>query len=252
MLSGHPDFFPMLRAYFDLSRSGVPSKRILLTGEPEDRETQALVGYVASVEAWHRFDSEWRAALQRWGVRFLHTTDCRRGEGAFAGWGRQKALAFLSELLEITRRHVLLAVGAVVPVADRDDRRTPYLICVQRCLQTLLSNPAVPPDEDIEVYFEFEDKVRGETIRYVERLKASKTDWGWERLKKIGFVTKDVPAVQGADLIAFEHMRLVHEHSRWGLTREQFEALPIESYVCERFLFDVLARQLPQGIIPFW
>jgi hypothetical protein len=61
-------------AYFDAS------------GHPDETDVLTVAGYVAAVDAWIRFDREWKEILEAEGVSAFHTTEFVSSRGEFVSW----------------------------------------------------------------------------------------------------------------------------------------------------------------------
>jgi hypothetical protein len=49
-----------------------------------------MAGWVADVDRWRRFESEWARLLARNGISYVHGTDLMSGKGPFKGWSRDR------------------------------------------------------------------------------------------------------------------------------------------------------------------
>lgn len=98
-------FVVILTAYFDDSGTHAGSDAV------------AVAGYVSTPEKWAEFESEWRRALQDFGLSFFHMTDFANGAKAYAHWQRTTKQMRLARLVEIINAHVIGSVGTVIPTA---------------------------------------------------------------------------------------------------------------------------------------
>ena len=70
----------------------------------------AVCGWLVSVDHWRKFESDWKALLERYGVPHLHMKDVVHFRGPYAKWNTARAEReeFLSQAAGIIRQTVEL------------------------------------------------------------------------------------------------------------------------------------------------
>lgn len=133
-------FMAMLAGYFDES------------GTAKDARILSVGGYIAPVDQWKRFQSEWWKVLSKAGldpsVTPFHMAEFEarkqphmKGKTPFAEWSDKKANAVLQALLGVIRKRAAIGVVAAVLVEDYEAVKgapafapSRYHFCVTRCL----------------------------------------------------------------------------------------------------------------------
>ncbi len=203
-------FVLVLKAYCDES------------GHAQDlRESVVVVaGCIAPLEAWEKFEDDWKAFLDAYGVNELHMKHFAHSTGAFTGWKEheEKRRAFLTTAADLMRRHVVAYVGAAIYLPDfrtlpepvRARLGDPYFACFQVCAHDAAAQTLEDPAEKVEMVFARHPEFQGGALDFYYRLQAEMTLG--ERLGPISFADpKDVVQLQAADLVAFELRRFTAE-----------------------------------------
>jgi Protein of unknown function (DUF3800) len=192
----------MLQAYFDE------------TGTHDQSELVAIVGLISTDEKWQAFDVEWRQLLSNVGIASFHATECNAGRGSFAGLPREIRDDLFKNLTKLVLDHVPAGVEALVLRTDWDALpglakhfRDPYHFCFESCMHQVSKwSKKNANGEQVELTFANQDKY---ATRATEVFKGYKTNSMWkDELGSFTFArAKDKPALQAADLIAFEFFR---------------------------------------------
>jgi Protein of unknown function (DUF3800) len=159
----------MLWAYFDESGEHDASGAL-----------RALGGLVAPLEAWQRFEKDWRLALRAEGLSFFHRREL--------GPGRDE------RFLQIIASHTPHAFGFTAPGSQTE---TAYEIGFVDCLLEL-ANISASEDRISLVFAKHSEFAISKGERYFRLF-----DWGDIRLNSITFQNpRDIVPLQAADLVA--------------------------------------------------
>ena len=192
----------MFSAYFDAS--GTRKSDVLV-----------VTGYVSRISKWVRFDQEWKALLEKYGVTNLHMTDFVSSKNEFSGWLGQtdRRREFMEELVACIRRSTNKGFSAGVVVEDFNavDKEyplaknvgTPFSLCGMTCMG-MLKRWADKGRCDIGkmlVLFEDGDNDRGD---FQERVA--------QQGVTVGYLGKPASrAFQAADLAAWKVRTFINE-----------------------------------------
>ena len=194
-----------LCAYFDES------------GDPADPKEMAFAmgGCIAPREAWSVFNHKWNRALADHGITWFHMVDFehpkRRQGNEFFGWDQARRHALLNRLLDILNEHIT-AIGTAerLPKSGRRSIEEYYashaLVCITR--------PALfKADELVDFTFARHEVVTGKEPRrrtftdyygIVVSAYSKRPRWR-DRLGRVSVEdAKRVPALQAADIVAYE------------------------------------------------
>jgi len=201
----------MLTCYFDGS------------GDKDSTNVYSVAGYVSTVDRWIDFDKKWSALLKRHGLPYFHMKEFAPSVDHFKEWkGKEKERkrgAFLEQLVNITRKHVLhsFSVTLRMDLYDaankfyplKEKRVVPLLLCGGGCIAKALywRRNKGRAEEPIMFYFERDEKNWG-------ILKQWANDHGYpcESGPKLPDPSKplDFPLtpLQAADFVAWEQRKL--------------------------------------------
>jgi hypothetical protein len=93
---------PKFSAYFDESGTDLKSP------------VTCVAGYLFTEEQGFRFDAEWRAVLDSFGIQYFHISECAHGVGQFQGKPKQECIEIETRLIGIIKRRA--QIGIVVSV----------------------------------------------------------------------------------------------------------------------------------------
>lgn len=224
-------FMAMLAGYFDES------------GTARDARILSVGGYIATVDQWKRFQSEWWKVLSRSGldpsVTPFHMAEFEarkqphmKGKTPFAEWSDKKANAVLQALLDVIRKRAAIGVVAAVSVEDYEAVKgapafapSRYHFCVMRCM-IRTSRWALENGVTESVAYIFEDGAgdKNEIFKYEVNRAAAEylADEDFRRtylLDSLSFKSKlKFFPLQAADILAWETRR--HSLSRGFRTVE--------------------------------
>src|ERR1700688_4403803 len=97
------NLFAMLTCYFDEAGG-------------DDHHFMVVAGYVASVEQWERFESDWKIVLARYDVPYLHMKEFAHFKGPFTKWKSQPGTRarFLNSAADVINSTVRLGVSVYI------------------------------------------------------------------------------------------------------------------------------------------
>ena len=88
--------------------------------QPPDKPTRAgrysVAGWVAPVESWLEFETQWNAELTAWGSDFdhFHMTDFEGSYGPYAQWTPDEHRDRLNVLIDPIVNHTFAGIGASI------------------------------------------------------------------------------------------------------------------------------------------
>lgn len=189
----------MLRFYLDDS------------GHAEDHRAGVLcvAGCLATLEAWERFQADWKAVLDDSGVTQLHMKHLAHFRGEFEDWKEETRKSFLGRLMALMERERLAYIGHAVVLDEygRDERGAfdPHHMCFLWCvLDAAKQMEGLPPSEKLEVFIAARPKSAGwDQAFYAAGTEDSRLG------SRLGSLTTnifpvDVVPLQAADLVAYE------------------------------------------------
>lgn len=229
----------VFRTYLDVSR------------DEGDSNVYMLAGFISDTERWAAFDVEWRKVLDCYNIPAFHMTDFESGYGDFKGWepNDPRRVPLLTALLGVIERNTVGSVGFGVSQSMFDSvvppdvlnmiGGSPYFFLFLNLLlgaERLMSNAAklflagVPYDWRMIYMLARGDQGAGTVVEtWMSPHEAAK----WTRLEThtqglyIVEDNKDYPALEAADVLAFEGRKQVGlqlgEHAR--RERRSFTAL---------------------------
>ena len=96
----------MFAAYFDDS------------GDPSSTQVLSVGGILSRVKDWELFDEKWSKRLRRNRVSIMHMKHYEHGIKDFAGWDKDKRIAFMQDLCAILKNSSKCGVAATVKMED--------------------------------------------------------------------------------------------------------------------------------------
>lgn len=191
-----------LRAYFDES------------GHSDDPGISyvSMGGGIATLKSWERCETEWAEVLRQFDVRQLHMRDFAHSRDEFSDWTEERRREFLSRLMLIIDRDVMNYVAAAVrpaaindlPKQERTSLGDVYWGCLAYCVRSVATfAEGFPSEEKVEIVFSEQPEFGGRALEVYYNCKAILSNG--HRLGAAAFASpSDVPALQVADLIAYE------------------------------------------------
>lgn len=201
----------MLKAYFDDS------------GSHDQADFYVVAGYVASVEQWIRFESEWRSVLAASpSLEYFKGWEAHRRAKQFDGLTSAESANKVRQLADVIVRNVAYEVSVAVPrpeyerfvsslITTRQERkyRVPYVFCYEHIVimlgAVLPLLMAVGKDTKLDVVLDQQNGVAGITTDLHGMFRQSSV---FRAFGTLSFADdKDVLPLQASDFIA------------WGLNR---------------------------------
>ena len=190
----------VLKGYFDDS------------GDDKRRRFSAVGGLIGSSGQWQAFDVLWSIATYELKGPF-RSADCEAQRGCCAGWTVEKSASLMARLTKIVGSVHLGGFGAIVPIQEYRavfpdaGEYDPYFLALKHTIINmayLCRLAALSGNLDSVKICHEEGSTSGGAFEIYSRLKAVP---GWIDAKYLaGFSvdTKELAALQGADLIARE------------------------------------------------
>jgi hypothetical protein len=187
--------------------------------ESEDASTFCLAGWLAPTHHWDPFEKAWQSLVDEYGMPEFHMYDCQARKGFWESWTNPAdRWAVQFRFLDVlTKRPPPSPYGSVVAI-DLDAHSTtgsakPWLLAFDHILARMVElqrafNWRTADFERLALVFDEKDEFRARALEMVDRAKAQP-----EYRNVIGSVTfddsKNQPALQAADLLAYEARRAV-------------------------------------------
>lgn len=88
------------------------------TGHFQDRGQRfvGMAGLIATAHNWKRFETKWKAALNKFQIPYFHMVEFAGFKGVFEGWSEIKRRNLLDRLLTIIDVTYGFPVGSVIPL----------------------------------------------------------------------------------------------------------------------------------------
>ena len=194
----------LLTTYFDAA------------GHPDGKHALIVGGYVASVQAWLRFERAWNARLKRSGIDVFHMADFMACKDGFENWkGREKEQdALLKKLAGVISDHARHSFSTMILLDDwaeinrlyalDENHCTPYSIAgfysIDKAMRWL--NRRDGDTAFTKFIFEDGDKHKGDFIWMVDQI----VKWNKRLLApmKPHFMPKKLAPLQAADFVLWE------------------------------------------------
>ncbi len=187
----------------------------------------SLCGYVAHISEWTRFSQEWLNCIHVWQVPTIHMSPImypdrdRRWQEVKDKWGdnwEKKRDRMLGEFGQIILRNSMVCVGAVVdakhyramPPSKFTENLTPLSFAFQHCVMKGIQTTEVIDDHSpVSIVIDDDRESSLHCYEMLDRLKQAFPKVR-KRVDGICFVNdRSYPAIQAADMIAFEARRLM-------------------------------------------
>lgn len=188
------------------------------SGHSSATEFVSLAAFVAEEEAWEEFDSQWRAALARYGAPHLHMREFAHCVGAFRGWTEDRRRGLLGDCVASINSVRAIAVGAATSVEDfrklSDEGQSmlqdPFFCCFQEVARGIAINAHFEREGyQAHMVFSRQDEF-GPMAQKLWKAMARYIDVG-QRMGSLRFEDmRAVPGLQAADLLAYELRHFYH------------------------------------------
>lgn len=215
----------LVEAYFDES------------GSHEGSKTLCVAGYLFEKGQVTRLSEEWAAVLDKYQLPYFRMVDCAHGNGPFANLSRQQRIQVEANMIGILKRRAGMGFAESVDVAAYYDvvppelrvAGSPYSFCVRNILDAIGGFFHFHKFRGKSAYFfEAGHESRAEADRVIEALFINPLI---ERVYKHGYVShsfvlkREAPAVQAADLLAWQWATDVRHEAENRPRRKDFESL---------------------------
>lgn len=196
----------MLVGYFDES------------GHSSGTEFFALAAFVSDELEWAQFDKQWRSALEQNGAPYLHMREFAHFRGPFTGWSEDRRRSLLGECVTAINSVNAIAVGAAMSVEDfntldhegQSRMQDPFFCCFQEVVRGVALNAVFEPeDHKAHMVFSQQDEFRSKAMKLWNAIVHDsdvRTRMGSLKFRNM----RDVPALQAADLLAYEFRHFYH------------------------------------------
>ncbi len=213
----------IFRFHCDLSYDGSLPKGE--RGRPHIPTTYVFAGFFASERVWSHIEKEWVRINNKFSVERFHAAHLNARKYEYAGWNEVRQKQYSGELLEVLSEigKDLSAVSCGIfadeyrEVISDDGRRkmgSPYIACFNSCITRVaraMDVQAFPPEIKFSALID-EDN---EYLRAIERFNKIRDDPNFEHRSRMATCTPGkmelIPALQPADLIAYEVYRWMME-----------------------------------------
>lgn len=204
-----------LDAYFDES------------GTHEGSSAVTVAGYVSTPEQWSVFESEWRTALEDFGLDGpFHMTDCMSPNSkAYRHWTSQDRRFRVARLIAIANRHTLENVGCVIPtepfnrIFSKSAKKFvggPYGLAATVCFSdTAESLESLYPSARVAYIFESGAEGAGEVLKVFQWNYNTREQRKKLKLLSLKFEGKEFAPLQAADILAHQLCR--HAPAHFGI-----------------------------------
>jgi len=182
-----------------------------------DHRVVAVAGLLANREHWERFDTDWRQALYRAGVPYLHMREFAHFVGPFEKFknGELRRRLLLAELLDIATRPFVTTIGSSVilehyEALPEDFRENwigdPYVLSARHViLESAHEADHLPVEDTVACPFEHSNQY-GKVVEVYSKMKNDARLPVMQRIESLTPISsrRECTPIQVADLIAFE------------------------------------------------
>ena len=207
----------VLKAYIDDSGDQWPGHTAL-----------SMAGYIATVEAWDRFEPAWNCVLDEFGAPYLHMKEFRKRWGPFQSWpeSEEKDVAFLAKLTAVIGNAGFGAFGAVVVLDDLKRFNNEHALSLDAkavaIYASMMELRMVQPKECVEVTLDRMTKPHAAIAKVEEyAINGQFTNLSFHPLPENGTNgSRNMPSLQAADFLAWEIRK------EYELKRQWYQANP--------------------------
>jgi len=192
----------------------------------EDSHTYVLSAFFTTPKEWDSIMRKWTGIVRHYGVQSFHATDCANGAEEFGGWSNERKRGMFTKLINILTHHSnLRACGAGILCKDYEEVVYPEahkLFGGPRLLvfQLLLLDVAKLADAPVAFIMDKPSKGWGDIDGIFDRTKKESTvKWRNYLHTLTPADARSVPAIQTADLLAYETYR--HLSQKSGAVRKR-------------------------------
>jgi hypothetical protein len=222
----HPErrLVALLGAYFDDSQS---------TGD-----VWVVSGYVGYKNQWDYFEGLWRAVMERHGVPYFHMREMADPDGPFKKWlppeeHEEERAAFFIDMVGAILKSMLRKISAAVWISDltkfnaeHGTALEPFPLAAYTCLvQIQQQYHDVPATATFDRIEKIDDKLR-KARAYADSDPRTYSDISFiEHIAACGVpkgvTSREIPALQAADLVAWEFRKALFGMKEWQLSPDR-------------------------------
>lgn len=233
-----------------------------------------VCGFFGPGDLWEKVERRWTKANKHYGVKRFHAAEVNARKGEFKGWGEGKRNSYVKRLLRVIGdqgpRFHAISCGMLVRdyerIIDLEGRAKfghPYIACFKSCLVMIaqaMEYADFPTGDQFEVLLD-RNKIENEAVRVFYKMK---DDPQWPYCHRLATCapgsSEEIPALQVADLIAYDTFRLLHskhlgaEHIRKSLeslfSKNRFYSVYYEEKILNRLVEPLrVATCEPSGFV---
>ncbi|SRR5712692_9970926 len=232
------------------------------SGNPDSDPTFVLSAFYTTPRHWGKILREWLGMVHRYGVTAFHATDCANGAGEFEGWSKLRKKKMFSNLINVMSRHSDLR-GCSASVVLQDYKTVVYpeadeLFGGPRTLafQLLALEVVKRAGQPVAFIMDKPSKGWGQIDAVFEKTKILPRPWCRNLHSLTAGNVRTFPAIQTADMLAYETYRELTERTRNGARlrkiRQSMWRLMVEKsltgpYLDERALVDLIEECKKEG-----
>lgn len=183
------------------------------SGTHESSRVVAVGGVLAEPDVWDAFSVEWAALLKKWRIPYFRMSSFESKTGVCAGWSKRKSRNRLNKLLALFDKYRLVSFGCSVPKdlyeqivspIAKAHYGGPYGLAAQLCFASVANgfrDGLAALDATVAYFFERGAKGWG-PIERTFNANVGNPRWFLETITQVD--KAKVPAVQAADIVAYE------------------------------------------------
>ena len=178
----------------------------------------ALAAFVSDDLEWARFDKQWQSALEKNGAPYLHMREFAHFRGPFREWTEKKRRSLLGQCVAAINSVHAIAVGAAMSVEDfrtldhegQSRMQDPFFCCFQEVVRGVALNAAFETEDyQANMIFSQQDEFRPKVMKLWNAMRQN-SDVRTRMGSLVFRDMRDVPALQAADLLAYELRHFYH------------------------------------------
>lgn len=200
------------------------------SGHPQGTSMLVVGGFIATVEQWRSFESEWNKVLAKYGVPYFHMKKFTAKKKPFdhEKWQRDDVCtSFLGELIGVLKRNNCYGLMVALPLAAwatvnkefcmEEERLTPFAVAGCMAITGVYEwcqkpRPMVMPYQ-VEFIFEDGDEDKGDLMYWTKR------SWKWVP----AFKGKKLAPLQACDFLAWEGRRAATDLAELGEHADDYQ-----------------------------
>jgi hypothetical protein len=192
------------------------------SGSHNTSPSYVLSAFYTTPRHWNKIMKEWLGMVHRYGVTAFHATDCANGASQFEGWSKLRRKKMFRNMINILTRHSdLRGCSACIVLKDYEEVVYPeahQLLGGPKVLAFQLLALEVVRRANQPVAFVVDKPSKGwgafEDIFAKTKAQAHKRYWANNLHSLIPGDIRKFPAIQTADLLAYESYRELAERTK--------------------------------------